>query len=99
MNKIDEYNQNPNYCRQCNKPIICNDPSKLYYTKQKKFCNSSCAASFNNKNIIRNKNGKPENFIHKGKNVIKNNKIKKKLIHGYKQEIPDILYLLLYVVV
>ena len=84
MNKIDEYNQNPNYCRQCNKPIICNDPSKLYYTKQKKFCNSSCAASFNNKNIIRNKNGKPENFIHKGKKCLIDNFTNDEIINIYK---------------
>lgn len=64
---MDDYNQNPNYCKQCGKAILCDDSSKLYHTKKKKFCNSSCAASFNNKNVVRNKNGRPENLINNGK--------------------------------
>lgn len=54
MKNINEYNQNPHYCKQCNKPILCTDSSKLSQVKKKIFCNSSCAASYNNKNIVRN---------------------------------------------
>ena len=67
---MDDYNQNPNYCKQCGKAILCDDSSKLYNTKKKKFCNSSCAASFNNKNVVRNKNGKPENLINNVKKCL-----------------------------
>lgn len=40
---IQNYNLNPNYCNYCGKPLD-------YNHRCGKFCNSSCAASFNNKN-------------------------------------------------
>lgn len=52
MKNINEYNQNPHYCKQCNKPILCTDSSKLSQVKKKIFCNSSCAASYNNKILL-----------------------------------------------
>ena len=40
--RIDEYNINPNRCIFCNKVLE-------YEEKHKKFCNSACAAKYNNK--------------------------------------------------
>lgn len=40
--RIHEYNKNPNKCKFCNK-------SFSYEKRHNKFCNSSCASSFNNK--------------------------------------------------
>ena len=45
--RIDEYNQNPNLCLCCNKPILAPYDKKLHKTKIKKFCSRSCAAKFN----------------------------------------------------
>jgi len=75
MKNINEYNQNPHYCKQCNKPILC--------TKKKIFCNSSCAASYNNKNIVRNPKGNPENFKHMGKKCLIDNFTDKEIIELY----------------
>lgn len=41
LDRIDTYNQNPNKCQQCNKPIS-------YQTKKNKFCSRSCSATFSN---------------------------------------------------
>ena len=51
---IDEYNKNPNYCLHCGNAILCSYEDKIYLVKQKKFCNSSCAASYHNKGVRRN---------------------------------------------
>lgn len=49
LNIYKERKQKPKvYCLQCGKEIIS-------YDKRKKFCNNSCAASFNNKGVRRNK--------------------------------------------
>ena len=55
--EINKYNSNPNICKYCNKPIIATDKDRLSDIKRKKFCNSSCAASYNNKGNVKNKNG------------------------------------------
>lgn len=83
MKNINEYNQNPHYCKQCNKPILCTDSSKLSQVKKKIFCNSSCAASYNNKNIVRNPKGNPENFKHMGKKCLIDNFTDKEIIELY----------------
>ena len=54
--RIDEYNQNPNLCLCCNKPILAPYDKKLHKTKIKKFCSHSCAAKFNNCNSKKVKN-------------------------------------------
>ncbi len=46
---IDEYNQNPNLCKYCNKPILANYDDSISNIKRKKFCNNSCSASYNNR--------------------------------------------------
>lgn len=43
--RITEYNENPNRCLHCNTPIP-------YDKRHKKFCNQSCAATYNNKKRI-----------------------------------------------
>ena len=42
--RISDYNINPKLCKTCNKPLPYEDHN------QKTFCNSSCAAKYNNKN-------------------------------------------------
>lgn len=44
---IDEYNKNPNKCKNCGKDIVFN--GRLAETKIKIFCNRTCAGLFNNK--------------------------------------------------
>lgn len=43
-----EYNRNPNLCLFCKNPILVKDGELLTYIKNKKFCNHSCSASYNN---------------------------------------------------
>jgi hypothetical protein len=45
----DLYNATPNYCLECGKKIEIAQNSTPAATKKKKFCNQSCAASYNNK--------------------------------------------------
>ena len=59
---VDKYNKNPNLCLYCGKKIICKDNDTLSAVKIKKFCDSSCAASYNNKGVVRNPKGNYENI-------------------------------------
>ena len=45
---IERYYKNLNYCLQCGKIIDVADGVAPCITKEKKFCNKSCAASYNN---------------------------------------------------
>lgn len=45
---LEDYYNKPNYCLFCNKLISVPWQSKVAEIKKKKFCNRSCAASFNN---------------------------------------------------
>ena len=47
--RIDAYNENPNLCLNCNKPILAPYDKKLKETKRKKFCCKSCSAQYSNK--------------------------------------------------
>ena len=44
----EEYNQNPNLCLNCKQPIFCQVNESVSSVKRKKFCNHSCAATYNN---------------------------------------------------
>ena len=57
IQSIDEYNRNPHLCKFCGEPILAPYDKKLSQTKSKQFCSSSCAAKFNNRNVIRNHKG------------------------------------------
>lgn len=72
--KLAEYNDNPNRCLYCGKPIQCLDGQTLAKVKEKKFCNSSCAASYNNKGVVRNKKGCVTNLVNppKKKSLLEN---------------------------
>lgn len=48
MTAKELYNLNPNKCLFCGKDILCPSDKTVYQIKQKKFCNHSCAASYNN---------------------------------------------------
>ena len=37
MKNINEYNQNPHYCKQCNKPILCTDSSNYHRLRRRYF--------------------------------------------------------------
>lgn len=37
-----KYNENPNLCKYCNKPIICTDDKKLSHVRKKKYCSAEC---------------------------------------------------------
>ena len=45
---IEKYYENPNICKFCNKIIQVRDNENPFQTRQKQFCNLSCAAKFNN---------------------------------------------------
>lgn len=60
--KIDEYNNNPNYCKYCGKPILATYDKSLSDIKKKKFCNLSCSAKYNN-SICDEKTSKNYNSI------------------------------------
>ena len=44
-----EYYSNPSICKHCGKIIEPVNGQKFSALRRKKFCNSSCAASYNNK--------------------------------------------------
>lgn len=44
----DAYDANPNTCQYCGRPILRRTEIPLHRTKIRKFCNNSCAASYNN---------------------------------------------------
>ncbi len=46
---LADYYSNPNHCLQCNAVIRVQDNEKVHYARAKKFCNASCAATYNNK--------------------------------------------------
>lgn len=48
-NSLKNYYENPNKCQHCHEIILVPEKGKIHQTKIKKFCNSSCASSFNNK--------------------------------------------------
>ena len=50
---IEKYNKNPNKCLYCGKDILAKEKDKVYFIKQKKFCNKHCFARYNN--LYRNK--------------------------------------------
>lgn len=54
----DEYIKNPNICKNCGKPILPKEGQKISNVKQKQFCSSSCAATYNNKKYPKRKKEK-----------------------------------------
>jgi hypothetical protein len=54
---IDDYNQNPNMCKFCGSKIEVGN-QKVSTIRRKKFCNKSCAASFNNFGVDRSRPSK-----------------------------------------
>lgn len=55
---LKEYYENPNRCLHCNKIIEVKENKKVSVVRKKKFCNSSCSASFNN-NVKPKREAKP----------------------------------------
>ena len=45
---LQEYYENPNICRCCNKPIMVGEKQKVREVRRKVFCDHSCSATFNN---------------------------------------------------
>ena len=54
---MDRYLENPNYCKECGKPILPNPGQKkaVAEARRKVFCNSSCAAAYNNRKVPKRK--------------------------------------------
>lgn len=48
------YYSNPNHCLYCGRIIEVLDNQRVSDVRRKKFCNRSCAASYNNKGVTRN---------------------------------------------
>ena len=47
---LKKYYESPNRCKQCDKVIEVQEGQKVAEVRHKKFCNRSCAATYNNKN-------------------------------------------------
>lgn len=50
---LERYYKDPILCKNCNEVIHVKENEKVTNVKKRKFCNSSCSASFNNKGINR----------------------------------------------
>jgi predicted restriction endonuclease len=63
---LQEYYENPNICRCCNKPIMVDEKQKVREVRRKVFCDHSCSATFNNQQrgikepIKKNKEPRPK---------------------------------------
>lgn len=65
-----------NYCLQCGREILGVDRFR------KKFCNSSCAASFNNRNVTRHRNKQKAHCLNCGKEIDSRNKFCNNTCHA-----------------
>jgi len=63
---LERYYADPNYCKQCGKLIKVRENDCVSHTKTKKFCNASCAATFNNRGINRHVASQSEKLEAKG---------------------------------
>lgn len=59
----EEYEKSPNLCKHCKKPLLWEKRNQMY-------CSSSCAASENNKGVVRNPNGYYESIKQEPKGKI-----------------------------
>ena len=50
---LEKYYENPIFCKNCNEIIQVKENEKVSSIKKRKFCGSSCSASFNNIGITR----------------------------------------------
>lgn len=64
---VDNYYTSPNFCRKCGNTIEVQDNQKVAEVRRKKFCNQSCAISYNNS--IRPKKAKPPKPIIERENI------------------------------
>jgi hypothetical protein len=78
---IERYYKNPNTCLYCKNIIMIRDGEKPSVTRKKKFCNSSCAASYNNK-FSKKRNKKAEKCMFCGKDYYKKSKEQKYCSNG-----------------
>ena len=71
------YLENPKYCKHCGKEIP-------YEKRENDFCDRSCAASFNNKGVVRNGEKLPEHFycLNCGKEINPRNKFCNNTCHA-----------------
>ena len=52
---LKRYYDNPSYCKECGKVLAVKDGQKVRDTRKKSFCNQSCSAKYNNRNVDRRK--------------------------------------------
>lgn len=43
----EEYNQNPNLCNSCGKPILCNSKERVSHILKRKYCCKECFCNYN----------------------------------------------------
>ena len=80
---LREYYNNPNKCKHCGEIIIVDKNKRPSEVQQKKFCNNSCAAKYNNPL----KERKVNNCLNCGKEIPKINKYcSNKCQHEYEQK-------------
>ena len=73
-NALIKYYECPNFCKFCSNKILIPEDRKVSEIRKKKFCNHSCAASFNNKSDRRYEN---QHTIKLHKKICKNCNLKK----------------------
>lgn len=54
---IEKYYADPNYCKNCDKVIEVGEKESVSHTREKRFCNHSCSAQFNNLGSCKNRDG------------------------------------------
>lgn len=76
---LDRYYKSPNICNNCGKIIEVKSHQKIHDAKVKKFCNSGCASTFNNKRRPERAGKKPRfdknNSLYQKKWYSKNKKL------------------------
>lgn len=83
----EEYLKNPNKCLYCGKEILPKETDKdISKVKVKKFCNSSCAASYNNKKYPKRGPVSTKKCINCGKEIKKGQFCSRHCIWDYKHK-------------
>ena len=67
MTALEKYNENPNYCKWCNRKIEVLGNQSISEVRKKNFCSRSCAAQFNNR--LRNRSRKAVYCFSCGKEI------------------------------
>lgn len=64
INRIKDYNDNPNYCKQCGKKIEIKDDEKPSVTRQRHYCSKECRRKHQSEIMSGNQLGKKYKISH-----------------------------------